>query len=190
MLYPGFVLFLLCCNVTSVGWQRHSHKGLCTWKIKMILCMICLCFTTNEEIHPTFSWCASEENKAWHASRAHAASQAASSQDTCLGTRTVKDWRQPTNYWDYHETPCQYGEMEKAVSPLPTSPLQGKPLPQYFDFHGKEIPAQELKGQAGAGAGEGMFSAHCEKMLCVSMAFRYFRKEIRSIFKGRGPGKK
>lgn len=40
--------------------------------------------------------------------------------------------------------------MERAVSPMPTLPLQGKPLPQYLD-HDEEIPAQELKEKAGEG---------------------------------------
>lgn len=70
---------------------------------------------------------------------------------------------------------------------MPTLPLQGKPLPQYLD-HDEEIPAQELKGKAGEWGGT--CSAHCQKMLYMSMAFRYFRTEIRSLFKGKGPGKK
>ena len=40
-----FRFFLPCSNITSVGWLWHSHEGSSMWKIKMILCITCLCFT-------------------------------------------------------------------------------------------------------------------------------------------------
>lgn len=38
-----FSFFLRCSNITSVGWQWHSHESSSMWKIKTILCIMCLC---------------------------------------------------------------------------------------------------------------------------------------------------
>lgn len=78
--------------------------------------------------------------------------------------------------------------MERAVSPMPTPPTSGQapsPVP-WFPWWGNPCTGAKREGR---GRGE-MCSAHCQKMLCVSTAFRYFITEIKSIFKGRGPGKK
>lgn len=39
------LVFFLPRNITSVGWPWHSHEGSSMWKIRMILCITCLCFT-------------------------------------------------------------------------------------------------------------------------------------------------
>lgn len=158
--------FVLCCNVTSIGCSDIPKNAPVSGKLRWSYAS-CVCVSpTKKEIYPTSSWCASEENKAWNTSRALAAAQTAGSQDSCLRTRTLKA-SPPKNDWDCHETPiCQYGEMEMAVSPMPTSPLQGKPLLQYLDFHEKEIPVQELKRE-GRGRGGNVLCSVSEYALRV-----------------------
>lgn len=44
LLCPGFCFFF-CVVMLLLLVRWHSHKGSSKWKIKMILCIMCLCFT-------------------------------------------------------------------------------------------------------------------------------------------------